>query len=51
VIKDDGSLNEKFPDGVEAQPKHLREEGHTIELRKGEKPPKVKEYEKFLVKL
>ncbi len=50
VIKADGSLNEKFPGGVAAQAAHLREEGHTIILAKGKKPPKVKDFESFLVK-
>ena len=49
VIRDDGSLNEKFPGGVVAQTAHLEEEGHTIEPGKGKKPPKVKEFEKALV--
>jgi len=30
---------------------HLTEEGHTIEPAKGKKPPKVKDFEKALVKL
>lgn len=51
VIRDDGSLNEKFPGGVEAQAKYLRKEGYTIEPGKGKKSPKVKDFEKHLVKL
>ncbi len=51
VIKSDGSLNEKFPGGVDAQAAHLREEGHTIEPGKGKKPPKVKDFEKALVEV
>jgi len=35
VIKDDGSLNEKFPEGTEAQAARLREEGHSIHHAKG----------------
>ena len=31
VVRDDGRLNEKFPGGVEAQARRLKEEGHTIE--------------------
>jgi len=31
VVKDDGSLNPKFPGGVEAQAERLRDEGHTID--------------------
>ncbi|MBT9131845.1 MAG: hypothetical protein DDT33_00346 [Firmicutes bacterium] len=51
VIKPDGSLNEKFPGGVNAQAAHLREEGHTIEPAKAKKPPKVKDFEKALVEV
>ena len=48
VIKADGSLNQKFPGGVDAQAAHLKKEGHTIEPGKGKKPPKVKDFEKSL---
>jgi hypothetical protein len=51
VIRDDGSLNEKFPGGVAAQAAHLEEERHTIEPGKGKKPPKVKDFEKALVEV
>ena len=51
VIKADGSLNEKFPGGVEAQAAHLKEEGHAIEPGKGKKPLRVKDFEKALVEL
>jgi len=51
VLRKDGSLNEKFPGGVAAQAARLRQEGHTIELGKGKKPPKVKDFEKALVEL
>ena len=51
VIKDDGSLNPKFPGGVEAQSAHLQEEGHAIEPGRGKKPPKVKEFQRRLQKL
>lgn len=49
VIKNDGSLNKKFPGGVEAQSERLKEEDHVIEAGKGKKPPKVKNFEKYLV--
>lgn len=49
VIKDDGSLNPKFPGGVEGQAEKLKEEGHTIVAGKGKKPPKVADFEKTLV--
>ena len=31
VVKDDGSLNPKFPGGVEAQAERLRDEGHAVD--------------------
>jgi len=49
TVKADGSLNERFPGGVEAQAACLRAEGHIIEPGKGKKPPKVKDLEKALV--
>jgi len=49
VIKDGGSLNPKYPGGVESHAKLLRKEGHKIIPGKGKKPPKVSEFEKSLV--
>lgn len=51
TLKTGGELNEKYPGGIEAQASHLKQEGHTIEPGKGKKPPKVKDFEKYLVKL
>ena len=51
VIKKDGSLNPKFPGGVEAQAKRLEAEGHVIEFSRSDKPKKVKNFEKYLVEL
>ena len=51
VIKKDGSLNPKFPGGVEAQAKRLEAEGHVIEFSRSGKPKKVKNFEKYLVEL
>ena len=51
TLKSTGELNEKFPGGVEAQATRLTEEGHTIEPGKGKRPPKVKDWEKKLVKV
>ena len=48
TLKSKGELNEKYPGGVEAQATHLREEGHTIELGKNNKPRKVKDFERVL---
>ena len=41
VVKDDGSLNPKFPGGVESQAEHLRAEGHRVLPGSGKKPPRV----------
>lgn len=41
VLKDDGSLNPKFPGGVERQAERLRAEGHRIVPGKGKQPPRV----------
>ena len=51
LIRDDGTLMEKFPGGVPAQAKMLRNEGHTIVASKTKKPPRVKDHEDKLVKL
>jgi hypothetical protein len=51
VLKADGSLNPKYPGGIEAQQAKLEEEGHTIIEGKGKKPPKVKEFQDHLAKL
>ncbi len=50
VIKNDGGLNEKLPGGVRAQSERLKKEGYRIEPGKGKKPPKVKDFEKHLVR-
>ena len=49
TLKAGGQLNEKYPGGMEAQAARLREEGHTIEAGKDNKPRKVKDWEKKLV--
>jgi hypothetical protein len=41
VLKDDGSLNPKFPGGVDRQAKNLRAEGHRIVPGTGQRPPRV----------
>jgi hypothetical protein len=41
VLKDDGSLNPKFPGGVEQQAKRLRAEGHRVLPGAGKRPPRV----------
>jgi len=51
VVTIDGRLNEKFPGGAQKQAERLKAEGHSIERGKGNKPPKVKDFESSLVKL
>jgi alkylated DNA nucleotide flippase Atl1 len=41
VLKDDGSLNPKFPGGVTRQAERLRAEGHQILPGAGKRPPRV----------
>ncbi len=41
VVKDDGSLNPKFPGGFESQAAKLCEEGHRILPGRGNRPPRV----------
>ena len=48
VIKDDGTLNPKFPGGMEQQAKLLSDEGFTI-IRKGKHKLQVKDFEEWLV--
>lgn len=47
VIRDNGSLIDKFPGNIKLQAKRLRKEGHIIEFKK----PKVKNFENYLAKL
>jgi hypothetical protein len=48
VVKDDGSLNPKFPGGVANQSRYLRAEGFNVN-RNGKKPPRVKDFDRRLV--
>jgi hypothetical protein len=50
VLRDDGSLNEKFPGGVGAQARRLRAEGFRLE-RAGAKNWRVREFERFAARL
>jgi 6-O-methylguanine DNA methyltransferase, DNA binding domain len=50
VVKDDGSLNPKFPGGPAQQTSDLRAEGFTV-VPNGKKAPVVKEFERRLFKL
>ena len=51
TLKFDGELNPKYPGGVEAQRAHLLAEGHVVEPGRGKKPPRVKDFEKYLAGL
>lgn len=51
VVRDDGSLNDKFPGGAQAQAGRLRAEGHRILPGPGKKPPRVVDFERYLVRL
>ena len=51
TVKVGGTLNEKYPGGVEAQAKQLESEGHSIIADKNDKPKKVKDFEQALVKI
>jgi len=49
VVKDDGSLNPKFPGGVDNQARYLRGEGFTINYKS--KTPRVEGFERRLMSL
>jgi alkylated DNA nucleotide flippase Atl1 len=49
VVKDDGSLNPRFPGGAKAQAEKLRAEGHTIDTSR--KAPRVAGFEQRLAVL
>jgi hypothetical protein len=51
TIKDNGALNDKYPGGAKAQAAKLRQEGLTISPSRGKGPPKVKDFERYLIKL
>ncbi len=51
TIKDNGDLNDKLPGQAKAQAAKLRAEGFTIEPGKGKRPPKVRAFERYLMKL
>jgi alkylated DNA nucleotide flippase Atl1 len=49
VVKDDGSLNPKFPGGVEAHAARLQEEGHAIVPGESKKPPRVHDFQRAMI--
>lgn len=50
VVRDDGTLNKKFPGGVEAQAAYLKDEGHRIEILRG-RTPLIVDFEKHLARV
>ena len=51
VVRDDGSLMEKLPGGAQGQAVRLDQEGHQIIPGTGKKPPRVRDFDKRLVRL
>lgn len=49
TIQDSGKLNVKFPGAGKVQAARLREEGFTIEPGRGKQPPRVKDFERYVV--
>ncbi len=49
VIRDDGKLNEKLPGGAAGQARRLRAEGFAIERGKGKRPPRVRNFQKYVM--
>ena len=49
VVRDDGSLMQKIPGGLEAQARQLRAEGHVIERPSAKRLPRVKDFERRLL--
>ena len=51
VVRDDGSLNEKFPGGPATQARRLQKEGFRVAPGQGSKPPRVSDFDKYLARL
>ena len=51
VVTKDGNLKHNFLGGTELQSAYLEKEGFAIVPGKGKRPPKVREYEKYLIEL
>jgi len=49
VVKDDGSLNPKFPGGIESQARYLKAEGFTVNRKT--RTPRVENFEVRLIRL
>jgi hypothetical protein len=51
TLREGGALNPKYPGGIEEQSARLQAEGHVIEMGRGGKTAKVKDFAKKLAKL
>jgi hypothetical protein len=51
TLKEGGRLNEKYPGGVDAQVARLEKEGFTIDAGRGKQPPRVRNFEEYLVEV
>jgi len=51
VLRADGSLNKRFPGGVQEQAVRLEKEGHIVNVNRGRKPPRVINFEQSLQNL
>ena len=49
TVKEGGKLNERFPGGAAAQAERLLAEGHDIEPGRGKQPPRVRDFQQYLV--
>ncbi|RMF79454.1 MAG: hypothetical protein D6744_09120, partial [Planctomycetota bacterium] len=50
AIRDDGKLHAKFPGGAAGHAAKLRAEGFEILPGRGKQPPRVADFERFLVR-
>ena len=51
TVKEGGKLNEKYPGGAAGQREKLEAEGFTVEPGRGKQPPRVKNYQEYLVEV
>jgi hypothetical protein len=51
TLRSGGELNPKYPGGVQEQALRLKAEGHVIEFYKGNRLPRVKDFQKSLAEL
>ena len=51
TLREGGKLNEKFPGGAAAQAERLMAEGFDIEPGRGKQPPRVRDFQRYLVEI